>query len=177
MITSVWQLPVFLQICLVLGQFPGKHFLYLHGSCSACSHYVEGSGPSTLVDLENFLVFLLSFFFINFQQYFFLFPEIVNFSSNSKVLLYCRCCNLFKWQVYCRLNGFKFTRIFYCNCSSLMILIKDQDKDLDQGTFAFYLSFQLTRALLHCKYKPCKKSIDFYLFRHNCWLNHLSATK
>ena len=45
-----------------------------------------------------------------------------------------------------------------------------------QSTFNFYPSFQLTRALRHCKFKPLIKSIAFYLFRYKGWLGYLLAT-
>ena len=76
-------------MCLVLGQFPSKHFLYLCCSGTASSDFIEGSGSSTLVVFENFLVLYFPFsqFLTIISSSFFLKLVI------SDVLLQFRCCN------------------------------------------------------------------------------------
>ena len=56
-IIQVWY--QYFQICLVLGQFPHKHFFYC--TSSACSDCTEGSGSSTRVVFEKFLAFYFPF--------------------------------------------------------------------------------------------------------------------
>ena len=65
-IIQVWYR--YFQICLVFGQFPGKHFLYLQCTGSACYDCTEGSGSSTPVVFESFFE-NFTFLFLNFQQY------------------------------------------------------------------------------------------------------------
>ena len=88
-IIQVFQLPIFLQIFPVLGQFLGKHFLQLHCSCSAFSDCSEGS--------YQFLK-IFCFFYFPFSQ----FPTIISSSIFLKltislvfreVLLYIWCYN------------------------------------------------------------------------------------
>ena len=66
------------------------------------SDCTDGSGSSTLVVFENFLVF----FFLNFQQQYPLpfFPEIVYFPGSSCLI---SGVVILKWWVNHRLNGFK----------------------------------------------------------------------
>ena len=68
------------------------------------SDCTDGSGSSTLVVFENFLVF----FFLNFQLQFSLpfFPEIVYFPGSSCLI---SGVVILKWWVNNRLNGFKVT--------------------------------------------------------------------
>ena len=71
----------YIQICLILGQFPCKHSLYLHYSGSACSDCTGRSGSTTYLSRfwEPFIFF--SFNSISNNNFPFFFPEIGNFSG------------------------------------------------------------------------------------------------
>ena len=115
----------------------------------------------------NFFSFLLSLFSIFNNNFLRQFTEICDLPV-PEMLLHFRCFT-HKYWISHRLNDFKLTGMIYCNHSSLMILVSDTK------VHYFYSTFQLLRALPHCMYKAFIKSIEFYLFRQNCWLSHLSA--
>ena len=68
----------YFQICLVLGQFPGKHFLHLYCSDFVCFDFIKRSGSSSLAIFKNFLVFYFTFSSIPIKRgnFLFLLPEI-----------------------------------------------------------------------------------------------------
>ena len=130
---------------------------YLHCSGSAYSDCTEGARSSTLVVFKHLPV--LSFFSKIVFSFFslFLFPKIGDF---------LKCCPIFgvvthKLWGYHRLNGFKITGMVYYNCSSLMILVNNENY------ICFDPFFQPPWVFPHCRYKPFIKSIICQ--QHNNW--------
>ena len=75
-------------------------------------------------------------------------------------------CINHKWWIYYQRNNFKLTDIVYDHRSSLVN---------DAKYIHFYPTFQLPPTLIHCKYQPFIKSIEFGLFRYKYRLIQLST--